>query len=67
MSVATVNCPYCQTSVSLSGDAGKCGKCSADVEVFASIEAARATAEFRENARVSPVADTNLWLVAVGG
>ena len=67
MSVATVSCPYCQSSVSIAGEAGKCGKCNAEVEVFTSIEAARATAEFRENARVAPVTETNLWLVAVGG
>jgi hypothetical protein len=67
MSVASVNCPYCQTNVALASDAGTCGKCSAAVEVLASIEAARATAEYRENARVSPSESGNLWIVAVGG
>lgn len=67
MSVATVACPFCSTAVSVSGDSGCCAKCNAQVEVFASIDAARATAEYRENARVSPLADANLWLVAVAG
>jgi hypothetical protein len=51
--------------VVVTGESGRCGGCKAEIEVFSSIDAARATAEYRENARVSAVPDTNLWVVAV--
>jgi hypothetical protein len=65
MSITSISCPYCQTAVSVGGDAARCGKCNAEIEVFSSIDAARATAEYRENARVSPLPESNLWVVAV--
>lgn len=64
--MSSVACPCCKAGVSLAGESGKCS-CGAEIEVFSSMDAARATAEYRENARVSPLPDSNLWIVAVGG
>lgn len=66
MSVASIACPFCQSAVGLAGESATCTKCNAQLEVFSSIDAARATAEYRENARVNPVPESNLWIVAVG-
>ena len=65
MSASAVICPCCQASLAVVGDSGTCSGCKAQIEIFSSPEAARATAEYRENARVSVQPDSNLWIVAV--
>ncbi len=60
-----VTCP-CGNTFSLEGDSGRCANCNCEIEVYPSIEVARTTAEFRENARVCPVPETAMWMVAIG-